>query len=115
MNVFYDPSKTDVDSLLGLIRKKGCSNASHTDDSVVLNPIIAPGDPVQVRLGSASSVSREESRLPSGWQLADTNSEVVTIATPRSTKSGNVSFSLKLENGEEIEGEVAVVRQIGRH
>ena len=117
--MFYDPQQTDIDTLVQLMRNGGCSGATHVPDKdgLVLNPVIAPGDPIQLNSGAIKVQElSSRSQLPSGWQLAKSpNSNVLTLATTSSTPTGNVNFVLEFESGETIDAEVAVVRQIGRH
>ena len=123
MNVFYDPSKTDTATLLKLIKNRNCPGARHISDSKghVLNPIIGPGDPVQFQIQSAEPLEiTAESQLPDRWRLAGQTSagdgsQIVTLSTPGNTRQGNVDVKLRFSNGTNIEAQIAVVRQIGRH
>ncbi len=123
MNVFYDPSKTDTATLLQLIKNRNCSNARHVTDAQghALNPIIAPGDPVQFQIKSAKPLELSaESQLPPGWQFAGQASggeeiQIVTLTTPKNTRQGNVDIELRFTGGESIKTQIAVVQQIGKH
>ena len=102
------------------MRTGGCSGASHVEDTrgLVLNPYIAPGDPIQLNAGEIKDQELSPgSQLPSGWELAASSdgSDVLTLATTSSTPKGNTNFVLEFKSGETIEAEVAVVRQVGRH
>lgn len=118
--MFYDPKQTDIDTLVQLMRTGGCSGASHVADTkgLVLNPYIAPGDPIQFNAGEIKVQELSpETQLPSGWKLAASpgNEDVLTLSTTSSTPKGNTSFVLEFKSGETIEAEVVVVRQVGRH
>ena len=120
VNVFYDPKQTDIETLVQLMRTGGCSGASHVEDTsgLVLNPYIAPGDPIQLNAGEIKDQELSPgSQLPSGWELAASSdgSDVLTLATTSSTPKGSTNFVLEFKSGETIEAEVAVVRQVGRH
>ena len=123
MNVFYDPSKTDTDTLLKLIKNRNCRNARHISDPQghALNPIIAPGDPVQFQIESAKPLEMTaESQLPDGWRLAGQasagdGSQIVTFSTPSDARQGNVDVKLRFSNETKIETQIAVVGQIGKH
>jgi len=123
VNVYYDPAKTDEATLLQLIKNRNCSAAQHITDSqgYALNPIIAPGDPVQLRVESSQPLElAADSQLPPGWQLAGQTSaedgiQIVTLATPGNTRQGNVDLALQFSDGTQIETEIAVVGQIGSH
>ena len=123
VNVFYDPSKTDTAQLLQLIKNRKCANARHITDAqgYALNPIIAPGDPVQVQIKSPKPVElTAESQLPQGWQIAGQDSggkgiQIVTLSTPKDTQQGNVDVELRFAGGESIKTQIAVVSQVGSH
>lgn len=118
VNVFYDPNQTNIETLVRLMRTGGCSGASHIPDpnGLVLNPIIAPGDPIQLNSGTIKMQELSSaSRLPSGWQFVSSSNDVLTLSTSSSTPMGDTSFVLEFESGETFEAEVAVVRQIGSH
>ena len=86
-----------------------------------MNPVIAPGDPVQFLIESAEPLElTAESKLPKGWQLSGQTSagegtQIVTVTTPGNTKQGNVDVELQFSDGTSIETRIAVVRQIGSH
>ena len=123
MNVFYDPSKTDPATLLKLIKKYRCPNAQHTTDSQghALNPVIAPGDPVQLQIQSTKPLEMtDQSKLPDGWKLVGQTSggeglQIVTLATPGNTREGNVDIKLEFSGGTSVETQIAVVGQVGSH
>ena len=123
VNVYYDPSKTDPATLLQLIKNRDCHNAQHVSDlqGHALNPIIAAGDPVQFQIKSDQPLElAAESQLPQGWQFAGQAStgegtQIVTVATPGSTRQGNVDVQLRFTDGTSIETQIAVVRQVGSH
>ncbi len=76
---------------------------------------------MQFRIESAQALDMSaESKLPKGWQVAGQTSggegvQIVTVSTPRDTQQGNVDINLKFSNGTNIETQIAVVRQVGRH
>ena len=123
VNVFYDPSKTDTDTLLQLIRDRNCRNAQHITDTAghALNPIIAPGDPVQFRVESANPVElTDETRLPDGWELAGQTAggegvQILTVTTPSTTREGDVDVDLRFADGKSVATQISVVGQVGRH
>ena len=107
VNVFYDPSQTNEATLLQLIKNRQCPGAQHITDSqgYALNPVIGPGDPVQLRIESAQPVEMTaESQLPQGWQLAGQASggegiQIVTLATPGNTAQGDEDIALHFSDG----------------
>jgi len=123
VNVFYDPSKTDTATLLKLIKNRNCRNARHITDPQghALNPIIAAGDPVQLRIPGAEPLElTSQSQLPGGWRLAGQSSDgkgaqIVTFATPVGPWQGNVDLKLQFSNGTNVRTQVAIVSQIGQH
>ena len=123
VNVFYDPSKTNTATLLQLIKDRNCASAQHIADRKghALNPIIAPGDPVQFQVKSAAALElNAASQLPDGWKLAGQSSggeglQIVTFSTPNNTQQGNVDLDLQFSNGTSVATRIAVVRQVGRH
>ena len=61
-----------------------------------------------------------ESQLPDGWRLAGQasagdGSQIVTFSTPSDARQGNVDVKLRFSNGTNIETQIAVVGQIGKH
>ena len=122
VNVYYDPKKTDNKSLLSLIRKNQCPRATLIEDKEkhVLNPIIAPGDPVQIQVKLEKPATLTGGKLPKGWTLASEKSlkkglNIITLKTPKNTKQGEQSLVIKLSNNTKIDSKIDVVKQVGRH
>ena len=123
VNVFYDPQKIAPKTMLELIRRRDCPRAKHTKSSNprLLNPFIAPGDPVQIRVkaDSVTTISKQ-SQLPAGWKVAGDQKlkkgeNVVTITVPKSTRAGSHSIKLKTGENKQVKCQVTVVSQVGRH
>lgn len=123
VNVFYDPSKIKPAEMLQLIKKNDCPRARHTTvrNKQLLNPIIAPGDPVQINFSASADTSiSDQSKLPNGWKIAGSKKlskgeNFVTLSVPRSTKQGSHTVKISTADGQSVELEVIVVSQVGRH
>ena len=86
----------------------------------VLNPIIAPGDPVQIQVKLEKDASLTGAKLPDGWKLASGKSlkkglNVITLKTPKNTNQGEQTLALEFSNDKKIKSKIDVVRQVGRH
>ena len=123
VNVFYDPAKTDEAKLLQLIKERDCPRAKRTTGKTqsVLNPIIAPGEPIQIKfeLKQDSGLSRK-TELPKKWELVGNadfrkGANVITIQTPKSIPQGTKEFELEFDSGEKVRAVVDVVQQVGKH
>lgn len=109
--------------MLALIKKNDCPKAAHTQakNENLLNPFIAPGDPVQVKITTEKSTQiSSKSVLPSGWKLVGNNelaagNNVITLMVPNSVKAGSHKVRLITEDKMKSEFTVTVVDQVGKH
>jgi hypothetical protein len=123
VNVFYDPKKIKPETMLKLIIKEDCPKAKQTigSNKQLLNPFIAPGDPVQFSISAKSETAiTDKSELPSGWKivgkgLLNKGENVVTLTVPRKVKAGSHTVKLVMADGKQVEGTVTVVSQVGKH
>ena len=121
--MFYDPTKTDESTLLQLIKEKDCPRAKRTLGKAksVLNPIIAPGEPIQIKFElNQDSTLVETSKLPKQWEMVGRRqykkgANLLMIQTPKSTSSGTKEFFLEFSSGENVRVIVDVVQQVGKH
>ncbi|MEM7454104.1 MAG: hypothetical protein AAF456_07085 [Planctomycetota bacterium] len=128
VNVFYDPDQIDAATMLDLIIKEDCPNAKQTtraagEDGFVLNPMIAPGDPVQfeVQLDSEARLSAN-SAIPEGWSIFGESEhsfpegkQIVTLITGNDAVAGDHPVVLIFDSNQIVTGVVTVVDQVGQH
>lgn len=109
--------------MLALIKQRNCPRAKQTiaKNDRLLNPFIAPGDPVQIRVkaNSATTIS-DQSKLPSGWKVVgdqklSKGENIVTLTVPKSTKAGSHAVTIATGENKNVECKVTVVSQVGKH
>ncbi len=126
VTVYYRPGDTGEAELLAWMKKAGCPRATLVRDrgrSVVLNPVVAPGDAVQVRVGAAAATTLRAASLPEGWRLlapprggdVAAGGSYIWVQVPRSAARGHVAVEFTLGDGTRVKGALAVVRQVGKH
>ncbi len=123
VNVFYDPQQIDTATILDRIIQERCPDAKQTlsPDGTVLNPMIAAGDPIQIRVSLDDETTIKRSHLPEDWNLCNdpesplSGQIVMTIATSPETKQGKHTFEIHFANEQKFSGTVEVVEQVGQH
>lgn len=121
--MYYDPDVIKPETMLALIKKKDCPRAAHTKakEERLLNPFIAPGDPVQISINAKSATKiSNQSKLPSGWKIVGKGDlkkgdNFVTLTVPSSTQQGRHDIRIAYGDNEKIDCQVNVVRQVGKH
>ena len=126
VTVYYRPGDIGEQALLALMQKRGCPKAALVrgrGKSVVMNPYVAPGDAVQVRVEVAAATSLKSLELPPGWSMVGSSAgdaiakgeSYLWVQVPASAEAGAASLKFVLASGATIEGKVTVVRQVGKH
>jgi hypothetical protein len=121
VNVYYLPDQITEAKLLAHIKANRCPRASRVDG--VVNPFAAPGDVVQLKFNAKAETSIKTITLPDGWTLhekkvGDTLSagaNVLAVSVSRSAAQGDHELKIELANRQIVTGEVAVVKQVGKH
>lgn len=105
--VYYRPDKTDLDTLTQRLRRGGCRNAAQIvappkkNGGITVrtaNPIVAPGDMVQLAVAlPASRSGRVAVELPQGWTRLGPatlpgGASRVDIQLPRAWRGGRVTL-----------------------
>jgi len=70
--VYYDPEQTSEAKILKRVRTNGCRNAAIVrakKKSTTMNPFVAAGDCVQLRLILEEKTSLTISKIPTGWKF----------------------------------------------
>lgn len=105
MNVYYQPEKVTEAKMLAMIRKGGCPNSRiirSAEDSTTMNPYVAAGDTVQIRLKLSAANNVTVTGLPKGWVADNTGGQLgggvhyLNIRTPKSTSDGNYAVQVKV-------------------
>ena len=126
VTVYYKPGRITEKELLASIRKNRCARAALVRGkgiSVIMNPVIAAGDAVQVRVEVTEVTTLKSVNLPPGWQLItpSVNAELpkgthfIVVQSPKRTANKAHTISVVLGDGSKVTGEVAVVNQVGKH
>ncbi len=123
VNVFFDPSKISEAQILKLIKAKNCPRAQHITGEFILNPFIAAGDPIQLSFENDQDTTLSALQLPKNWKLIGLEigsplkkgTHTITITSSKSSKKGRHPIKLSFSDGSQIEDQVTLVRQIGKH
>ena len=128
VNVYFDPTKISESELLKHIKANRCPRAELLQapkgkDIALLNAYAASGDVVQVRLTSTSGTKLVDAKLPDGWKLLSASAgsafakgtHYLSIQVAPRAKQGAATIRLNFEDGAGLSGQVAVVRQVGKH
>jgi len=105
--VYFDPKKITENTIVNLMRKKGCPNA-RTDrakgKSIAMNPVGGPGDTFLLRLHSEVDTTIEASKIPKNWVLNFPHSikagdTYMNLNTPRNASKGHQTIELTTADG----------------
>ena len=123
VTIYYDPAKVSTEDLLKWIKANRCPRAawiSSEGDSAILNPFIASGDTVQIRLTATKDALLDSVSLPKGFQLVgdgkvSRGENLLSVQIAKDARAGDYEVALAAEESVEFKGRVSVVQQIGKH
>lgn len=120
VTVYYDADETTEKALLALLRTRRCPKAAliRTEGraATVMNPFVAPGDTVQVRIAPGRRDALGAMTLPDGWKVGGGKNggpveEGVSIQVPREAAQGEAVLDLRIGD-RSVKLAVTVVRKV---
>ncbi len=119
--VYYRPEQISEKKIHQLIVRQGCPNASiirSKSESTTMNPIIAAGDPVQLRVHLSKASSLSIAKIPKNWKIESSlknlskGENFLTVRVPRSAKKKASEIHLKDADGTVFKFPVEIVGRI---
>jgi len=103
--IYFDPAQTNEQKILKLIRSQGCPNAGLIRSNklnATMNPYIASGDTVQLRIELKEKQLLSIKNLPKGWAIStpldapfSAGTHYLNIRTPKGARRTTYTLRVK--------------------
>ncbi len=119
--VYYLPSEIDEKKILSLVRDGGCPRSDiirGTEESVSMNPILAAGGILQLKVVLDADGTLKIRKIPKGWKFVKEPSHLkkgthyLSVRIPKNARAKTGKIILENGSGDKIQFHAEIVGKI---